>query len=317
MASRLARFRFTLPYAYRNISQSSSHDSDSDSDKIEDAAVFHYSNGISRCHAICLYTLSAVLAVALALTLIGKTTRPEGGTLGSYERGFDTEIRPDRNTLALRKVKFYGGIVYDENGTASITPPPPNVPDYFGPPSHETDHAWNLDLKDRFIAVAPKDWPSEAVEFLDRDLVQGTIRLEQVLPNPCETSLYLSWCLHSQDKWATRTALSGKVVFKPLHTKKLTLNQNYIRKSLSPEYYAAGLEKVDSNITEPKPFELHLKHCLTQIHQLIMCQLDMTPIPRTVRPTKHIHHADTDMWHVCRDFSAMRSWMYPSAEHHT
>ncbi|RDW68646.1 hypothetical protein BP5796_09303 [Coleophoma crateriformis] len=220
MASRLARFRIALPYAYQNISQSGSRDCDSD--KIEDSAVFHDSNGISRCHAICLYTLSAVLAVALALTLIGETTRPEDGTFGSYERGFDTEIRPDRNTLALRKVKFYGGIVYDENGTASITSPPPNVPDYFGPPSHETDHAWNLDLKDRFIAVAPKDWPSEAVKFLDRDLVHGTIRLEQVLPNPCETTLYLSWYSYSQDKWATRTTLSGKVVFQDLDTKNLT-----------------------------------------------------------------------------------------------
>ncbi|TGO83125.1 hypothetical protein BPOR_0699g00070 [Botrytis porri] len=104
-------------------------------------------NGISVYHAIFLYTLSLSLAVALAITILGAAAECDG-PLGSYERGFKTEILPDRNTMALRKVKFYGGFVYDENGTASLTQPP--GPDYFGIPSRETDDYWNLDLKGMF-----------------------------------------------------------------------------------------------------------------------------------------------------------------------
>ncbi|KAF7880293.1 uncharacterized protein EAF02_007139 [Botrytis sinoallii] len=270
-------FRNILPHAYLNIPQSNHHESDTEDINTKaaevDSTTFRNRNGISRFHAIFLYTLSLLLAVALASTMLGKAADCDG-PLGSYERGFETEIRPDRNTLALKRVKFYGGFVYDENGTASLTQPP--GPDYFGIPGRETDHYWNLDLKDRFIAVPPKDWPSEAVEFLEKDLVHGTIRLET-------NGLHSLHCL------------------------------NYIRMSLSPEWYFGPVR--DPN--PQRPLDMHLKHCLMQIHQLLMCQLDMTPIPRTLRPTKHIHHADTDMWHVCRDFSALRNWMYPLEEHHT
>lgn len=56
------------------------------------------------------------------------------------------------------------------------------------------------------------------------------------------------------------------------------------------------------------------EHCMEQLRQHLMCQLDMTPTPRTWRPGGHVHHADTDQWHVCRNFDAMRTWMYPFQE---
>lgn len=55
-------------------------------------------------------------------------------------------VGPDRNTLALEKVKFYGGILIDANGTYSLSHQP-GEPDYFGPPGRETDHAWGRILK--------------------------------------------------------------------------------------------------------------------------------------------------------------------------
>lgn len=56
------------------------------------------------------------------------------------------DLGPDQNTLALRKVKFFGGITYDENGTVSLSHKA-GEPDYFGPPSLELEHAWDQLLK--------------------------------------------------------------------------------------------------------------------------------------------------------------------------
>ncbi|PQE15533.1 hypothetical protein CJF32_00006918 [Rutstroemia sp. NJR-2017a WRK4] len=265
MVSFMARLRAGGPYGYKNLSQSSlesdepdkTHGADNGAAKSWDST----STSISRCHAICLYLLSLVLAVVMTLMLIADTTAASCDSgLGTYETGFHTEIRADKNTLALKRVKFHGGIVYDENGTASITPPPPGTPDFFGPPGRDMDYHWAIRLKDRFLKVDPKDWPSGGVKLLEQDL-------------------------------------------------------NYIRKSLSPEYY--GQEAVEYNSTEPKPLSLHLRHCLNQVHQLLVCQLDLTPVPRTLREKPRVRHADVDQWHTCRDFDAMRAWMYPSEEHHT
>ena len=50
------------------------------------------------------------------------------------------------NALALKKVKFYGGILVSENGTYSLSHEQ-GTPDYFGPPGSETDHAWGQLVK--------------------------------------------------------------------------------------------------------------------------------------------------------------------------
>lgn len=97
MASLFARFRIILPHAYKNLSQSSLHDSDTkdiETEKTEkDATTSRNLNGISGFHVMFLYTLSLLLAVALAITLVGEAATDCDGALGSYERGFKTEIR--------------------------------------------------------------------------------------------------------------------------------------------------------------------------------------------------------------------------------
>ncbi|KAF5868417.1 uncharacterized protein Bfra_012327 [Botrytis fragariae] len=248
MASLLSGFRTGFrsipPRAYENISRSNHHDSDTEDIETKTAEVGSMNSrsidSISRFHAICLYTLSLVLAVALAITLLGEAADCDG-PLGSYERGFKTEIRPDRNTLALKKVKFYGGFVYDENGTASLTQPP--GPDYFGIPGRETDHHWNLDLKGMFQTT------------IDLLLFHRKTGLRKRL-----SSLKETLCM-------------GPYVW----SKFFVIYQNYIRMSLSPEWYFGPAADPDPQ----RPLEMHLKHCLLQIHQLLKCQLDMTPIPRT------------------------------------
>ncbi|KAL2060606.1 hypothetical protein VTL71DRAFT_9247 [Oculimacula yallundae] len=195
---------------------------------------------------------------------------------------------PDQKTLTLHKVKFSGGIIFDENGTASVSHIPGD-PDYFGPPSLELESIWENLLSERFIKVEPKDWPSEAIPLLEQDLVEGSWRLET-------SGFHVLHCL------------------------------NYVRKSLSPEYYTRYRDQPNPDLrilSHSGHLTLTSEHCLEQIRQNLMCQLDMTPTPRTWRPApagKHGHgifHADTDQWHVCRNFEAMRTWMYPLREDRT
>ncbi|EUC26780.1 hypothetical protein COCCADRAFT_113398 [Bipolaris zeicola 26-R-13] len=217
------------------------------------------------------------------LSSIVLITSKHSNPLGSYETGFSTEIHPNQNTLALHKVKFYGGVVFDENGTVSLSYEP-GQPDYFGTPSLSVEAAWDKLLNHRFIKVEPKDWPKEAVRLGQQDLVRGSWRLET-------SGLHALHCL------------------------------NYVRKSLSPEYYESYRDKPEQS-SKSLSHSGHLKHCLSQIHQNIMCHLDMTPTPRTWRPApagdhgQGLRHADTDQWHVCRNFEALRDWMYPLQEFH-
>ncbi|XMA12711.1 hypothetical protein WAI453_005502 [Rhynchosporium graminicola] len=240
--------------------------------------------GTSFKHVAVLYTVIILLLIIQILSVICIRPISELGSLGSYEAGFATEIRPDAKTLSLHKVKFSGGVIFDENGTASISHTP-GEPDYFGPPSLETEGIWENVLRDRFLKVEAKDWPSEAIQPQEQDLVEGSWRFET-------SGFHVLHCL------------------------------NYVRKSLSPEYYT---KHKDPPNPDPKSLTHsgHLKHCLEQIRQSLMCQLDMTPTPRTWRPApagrkgRGIFHADTDQWHVCRNFEAMRTWMSPLQEYHT
>lgn len=88
-------FRNILPHAYIDIPQSNHHESDTEDINTKAAdmnsTTFRNRNGISRFHAIFLYTLSLLLIVALASTILGKAADCDG-PLGSYERGFKTEI---------------------------------------------------------------------------------------------------------------------------------------------------------------------------------------------------------------------------------
>jgi len=52
------------------------------------------------------------------------------------------ELDPSQSTFTLHKVKFYGGVLFDENGTVSLSHRP-GEPDYFGTPGPDTDAAWN------------------------------------------------------------------------------------------------------------------------------------------------------------------------------
>ncbi|KAI0424463.1 hypothetical protein F5Y09DRAFT_353404 [Xylaria sp. FL1042] len=60
----------------------------------------------------------------------------------TYETGFDTDLEPLRSSIEFVKVKFTGGLKFDENGTTYYRAVEPGVPQYVGEPSDELDQRW-------------------------------------------------------------------------------------------------------------------------------------------------------------------------------
>ncbi|KAL7779959.1 hypothetical protein CFE70_009977 [Pyrenophora teres f. teres 0-1] len=119
-------------------------------------------------HVALLYFIIAFLLLiqVLLITLMPMSTKQSH--FGSYETGFQTEMRkrskqtslypficmltrglgPSQSTLTLHRVKFYGGVLFDENGTVSLSHRP-GEPDYFGTPGPDIDYAWGKLLNEQ------------------------------------------------------------------------------------------------------------------------------------------------------------------------
>ncbi|KAK0625823.1 hypothetical protein B0T14DRAFT_405091, partial [Immersiella caudata] len=59
----------------------------------------------------------------------------------SYETGFDTDLEPIRPVIELQKIRFSGGLKFDENGTLYRSIDPTAI-QYVGEPSDGIDKAW-------------------------------------------------------------------------------------------------------------------------------------------------------------------------------
>ncbi|CAG8951652.1 hypothetical protein HYFRA_00005452 [Hymenoscyphus fraxineus] len=82
-----------------------------------------------------------------------------------YETGFETDWAPAREAIGLKKVKFYGGIFFDDNEEKYATKNP-DEPVYVGPPTQEMDDAWYALSHNDSLAVTPE----EAREVSDRSV---------------------------------------------------------------------------------------------------------------------------------------------------
>jgi hypothetical protein len=154
MFALVRRFLHPIPRTYQSLAS----DNPSQDEEIPRAEKPRFST--SSRHITILYTTIVLLLVTQLVSIQRIRSEQQHSPLGSYETSFTTELRmlpqleslsrkeilirylgPDRNALSLHKVKFYGGIVFDENGTASVSHRP-GEPDYFGLPSEETEIAW-------------------------------------------------------------------------------------------------------------------------------------------------------------------------------
>ncbi|KAI1109852.1 hypothetical protein F5Y14DRAFT_444397 [Nemania sp. NC0429] len=79
----------------------------------------------------------------------------------SYETGFDTELEPLRPQIELVKVKFKGGLKFDENGT-TYRAIDPDAPQYVGEPSPELDRRWKSLIRGQAVDLINEEAESVA-----------------------------------------------------------------------------------------------------------------------------------------------------------
>ncbi|KAI1170921.1 hypothetical protein F4777DRAFT_567471 [Nemania sp. FL0916] len=79
----------------------------------------------------------------------------------SYETGFDTDLEPLRSHISLKKVKFTGGLKFDENGT-TYRAVEPDVPQYVGEPSDQLDRRWRSLIRGQAVDLRGEEAESVA-----------------------------------------------------------------------------------------------------------------------------------------------------------
>ncbi|XMA08224.1 hypothetical protein WAI453_001015 [Rhynchosporium graminicola] len=212
-----------------------------------------------------------VLCAALSVALITMSiTHHKFRHQNTYETGFDTELGPANSVLGLTKVKFYGGVQIDPNGTYYLSSNPAE-PNYVGPSSPELDETWDrMLLHQRYLGLTPEEVSRTDFKVDEKDWI---FDLYWVSPNTFHS-------LHCLD---------------------------YMRRSLDREYYTDIKELPPRPFR--MTHRMHLDHCIEALRQTLTCSLDMTPVPRPWIPQAGIYHADIDQWHTCRDYSSVRSWM--------
>ncbi|KAB8071044.1 hypothetical protein BDV29DRAFT_197663 [Aspergillus leporis] len=96
---------------------------------------------------------------------------------------------------------------------------------------------------------------------------------------------------------------------------------NAIRKLLDKEYYASGLEQMQSLAQNSSHLpsdwhRVHTDHCLDQVRQAVMCQGDLSPVP--LFSWKGVPLAlGVGQPHTCRKWGPIREWMDSRNKDHT
>ncbi|KAI0818327.1 hypothetical protein GGR55DRAFT_674160 [Xylaria sp. FL0064] len=99
--------------------------------------------------------------LSLALTSWFTTVIRPPSLKYSYETGFDTDLEPLRPYIELVKVKFTGGLKFDENGT-TYRAVEPGVPQYVGEPNDELDRRWRSLIRGQAVDLRGEEAESVA-----------------------------------------------------------------------------------------------------------------------------------------------------------
>jgi len=153
----------------------------------------------------------------------------------------------------------------------------------------------SLDFKNRHGFVPPGDpslgymGPSPEVDAAWHELTQGRYFLlsddEAEAAYGDETSKY----------WNELEGgyMTGLDVLHSLHC----LDQ--LRRSLYPKVYPM----------DPQHGQMHMAHCVDHLRQLVMCHVDLTPIPTQWFPGISQPYINSSREHTCRDFWMVRDWV--------
>ncbi|KAI1099047.1 hypothetical protein F4804DRAFT_345812 [Jackrogersella minutella] len=147
------------------------------------------------------WAISLILLIISLLLLVRLTTVQQLCTpspLGSFERGWETDLDAAKPHIQAKLIKFTGSPEFYENGTLYRSYPK-DQPQYVGEPSPEIDKAWNMLLYGSVVDLSPE--------------LAG--KMNSITWKELDGELY-------------RTGLD---VFHQLHC------LDYIRKALYPDYY--------------------------------------------------------------------------------
>ncbi|KAL8832369.1 MAG: hypothetical protein Q9170_004905 [Blastenia crenularia] len=85
---------------------------------------------------------------------------------------------------------------------------------------------------------------------------------------------------------------------------------NFLRKSLSPEYYARSSPHASIEFTDPpKMLQIHQRHCVEMLRQFVMCHADVGVVTYKWVAGRSRPYPDFNTWHQCRDFQEVLQWV--------
>ncbi|KAI1331846.1 hypothetical protein F5Y16DRAFT_422257 [Xylariaceae sp. FL0255] len=158
---------------------------------------------------------------------------------------------------------------------------PPTEPSYVGTPTPEMDAEWDKLEAGADIFITPKE----------QELLGGDLYLDE------EFGLYLAEVAVFHDLHCLVCALDP---YRRLDQGLTDDHQNFIRKSLYPEYY--------SEMTSWSTWRPHLEHCIDAVRLSLMCASDMTLIPVKWSENRNWTMPIFETVHTCRDFDTLHAW---------
>ncbi|KAJ3558166.1 hypothetical protein NM688_g1083 [Phlebia brevispora] len=142
---------------------------------------------------------------------------------------------------------------------------------YEGEPSEELDQAWNDLYNDFGISQIPK-WQAD------------------LLPNPSAPFD------ENPDYYIVQLSM-----FHQMHC------LNTIRKALRPDYYTDPVTGLLDGFS-PRGLRAHMKHCVDNLRQAIMCAGDISPIVWHWSDEDQGNIVNLDVPHSCRSYDSLAAW---------
>ncbi|EMD91267.1 hypothetical protein COCC4DRAFT_35178 [Bipolaris maydis ATCC 48331] len=159
-----------------------------------------------------------------------------------------------------------------------------------GPRWYDNGTAYKLHNPDEPMYVGP---PSDEIDAAWEELLKG--RYMQVSEEEAELTFGKPHGLHHHEN-----GVGYLVGLDGLHTLHCV---DQLRRALDRDYYF-GKKTVMAF-----PDRGHRDHCLDHIRQQLMCHADLTPVPVIWYPGYGRSFVQSDVYHTCRDWNAIREFV--------
>jgi hypothetical protein len=209
-------------------------------------------------------------------------------SLGSYEKGFVTELSAVRGQISLETRILYGAPTWSRDGVGSLLLDP-NDRVFVGNATDELDGNWDDFIGGKLFG-----------QFVPNDrLIKPTGRYFQITEDEAREAWgpgYEQYKEHDNTGY-----VAGLDVMHLLHC------LNFIRQDFNRERYINSKHHAHAH-ANVDPI-LHRNHCFEAIRQSLMCHADLAPIPSRYYEVLGQNYIDTNRPHVCRNWNMIRSWV--------